>query len=214
MIKEKEREVEKKEKTREAQELKAEPKIEQELEKEELIEKPRITREIIEKQEQLESWKPKTELGKQVKNAKIKDIEEIFQKNYKIFESQIIDLLLPNLESDLINIGQSKGKFGGGKRRPWRQTQRKTAEGNVPTFACMIVVGDKNGHVGLGYGKAKETVPAKQKALRTAKLNLIKIKRGCGSFSCTCSEQHSIPFKTETNLPPLLTIPSTSITIS
>lgn len=112
-------------------------------------------------------------------------------------EPGIVDTLLPGLESDLINIGQAKGKFGGGKRRPWRQTQKKTNEGNVPTFACMTVVGDKNGRVGIGYGKAKETVPAKKKALYDAKQNIIKVNRGCGSFDCTCSEKHSIPFKVE-----------------
>jgi len=149
------------------------------------------------RQRELENWSPKSVLGKKVVEGKIKDVEEIFDENLKILEPEIIDTLLPNTESDLINIGQSKGKFGGGKRRAWKQTQKKTAEGNVPTFACMSVVGDKNGHVGLGYGKAKETLPAKQKALRDAKINLIRVRRGCGSFDCTCSESHSIPFKVE-----------------
>jgi small subunit ribosomal protein S5 len=31
--------------------------------------------------------------------------------------------------------------------------------------------------------------------LRNAKLNIMKIKRGCGSFDCNCSESHSIPFE-------------------
>ncbi|MCL6500722.1 MAG: 30S ribosomal protein S5 [Candidatus Pacearchaeota archaeon] len=145
----------------------------------------------------LTGWNPKTKLGRDVKSGKIKDIDEIFEKNLRILEAQIVDFLIPKLESDLINIGQAKGKFGGGKRRPWRQTQKKSAEGNVPSFACMVVVGDKKGHVGVGYGKAKETVPAKQKALARAKLNLIKVKRGCGAFDCTCKEPHSIPFTVE-----------------
>lgn len=142
-------------------------------------------------------WVPKTQLGRDVVAGKIKDVEEIFSNNQKIFESEVVDKLLPNLESDLINIGQAKGKFGGGKRRPWRQTQKKTAEGNVPTFSCLVVVGDKNGHVGLGLGRAKETIPAKEKAITQAKLNILSIKRGCGSFNCTCSEKHSIPFQVQ-----------------
>ena len=147
--------------------------------------------------QELMDWTPKTVLGKEVHEKKVKNVEEIFERNLKILEPQIMDTLIPNMESELIKIGQSKGKFGGGKRRAWKQTQKKTAEGNVPTFACMTVVGDKNGHVGLGYGKAKETLPAKQKALQRAKLNIIKIRRGCGSFDCTCSEPHSIPFQVE-----------------
>lgn len=140
-------------------------------------------------------WVPKTKLGKLVKEGKIKDIDEIFEKGLPIMEAGIVDTLLPGLESDLILIGQAKGKFGGGKRRAWRQTQKKTAEENVPSFACMTVIGDGKGHVGLGYGKAKETLPAREKAMRNAKLGITRIERGCGSFDCACSEKHSIPLK-------------------
>ena len=105
-----------------------------------------------------------------------------------------MDSLL-NLKTDLILIGQAKGKFGGGKRRAWRQTQKKTQEGNIPTFSSMAIVGDENEHIGVGIGKAKETLPARDKAIRKAKLNIIKIKRKCSSFDCSCSEPHTIPFK-------------------
>jgi len=158
------------------------------------IQKIREERLIETQRQQLENWKPKTELGKLVKEKKITKIEEIL--NHKILEPEIADTLL-NLNSELLNIGQSKGKFGGGKRRAWRQTQRKTAEGNVPTFSCMCVVGNNEGIVGIGYGKSKETLPARSKALRKAKLDIIKIKRGCGSFDCTCGEPHSVPFIVE-----------------
>jgi len=141
-----------------------------------------------------ESWSPKTKLGKDVKAGKIKNIDDILNKNNKILEEGIIDYLLI-VKSDLISIGQAKGKFGGGKRRAWRQTQRKTKEGNVLTFSSMAVVGDENGHVGIGVGKAKETLPARDKAIRKAKLNLIKVQRACAGFDCSCSELHSIPFE-------------------
>lgn len=146
--------------------------------------------------EVLAAWEPKTKLGEDVKNKKVKDIDEILDKNMKIFEPEIVDSLL-NVKSDLISIGQSKGKFGGGKRRAWRQTQRKTKEGNVPSFSTMAVVGDENGHVGIGSGKAKETLPARDKATRKAKLNLIKINRACAAFDCACSELHTIPFEVD-----------------
>lgn len=142
----------------------------------------------------LEEWKPKTELGRKVKAGKIKNIDEVIDKS--ILEDQVIDLLV-QLETDLLLIGQSKGKFGGGKRRAWKQTQRKTMEGNNPSFTTAVVVGDKNGHVGLGFGKSKETLPSKVKALRMAKLNLIKVTRGCGSFDCLCEEGHTVPFIVE-----------------
>jgi len=162
------------------------------------VEKTReeIREEMIEEQkrEALDSWRPKTLLGKFVKDKKIKNIDEILGK--RILEEQIIDTLL-KLDSDLLLLGQSKGKFGGGKRRAWKQTQRKTMEGNVPTFSCGVIVGDKNGHVGVGFGKAKETLPAREKAIRKAKLNVIKITRGCASFDCLCDEEHTVPFTVE-----------------
>jgi small subunit ribosomal protein S5 len=141
------------------------------------------------------TWVPKTELGKKVKAGEIKSIEEIFQENKKIMESEIIDMLIPNLGQELLFVGQSKGKFGGGKRSIWRQTQKKTKEGNKPKFSTVIVVGNKDGFFGIGRGKAKETMPAREKALRKAKLNLMSIRRGCGAWACGCKEHHTIPFK-------------------
>lgn len=140
------------------------------------------------------SWAPKTKLGRDVKEGRIKNIDEILDKKMKILESEIVDSLL-SVKSDLISIGQSKGKFGGGKRRAWRQTQKKTKEGNVPTFSAFAVVGDENGHIGVGDGEAKETLPARDKAIRKAKLNIIKAERGCSGFDCSCSEKHTVPFK-------------------
>ena len=144
----------------------------------------------------VEIWDPKTKLGQEVKSGKIIDIDEILDNNRKILEPEIVDSLL-NLKSDLISIGQAKGKFGGGKRRAWRQTQRKTKEGNIPTFSTMAVVGDENGHIGIGSGRSKETLPARDKAIRKAKLNIIKIVRGDGSFDSIGGGNTSIPFKVE-----------------
>lgn len=141
----------------------------------------------------LSDWKPKTELGRKVKDREIMDIDKILDNSLRILEPEIVDSLL-DLEQDLLLIGQSKGKFGGGSRRVFRQTQKKTREGNKPKFSTMAVVGDNNGHVGLGFGKAKETVPAREKAIRKAKLNIFKIRRGCGSWECGCKTPHSIPF--------------------
>ena len=35
----------------------------------------------------------------------------------------------PNLSTDLLMVYQSKGKFGGGSKRIFKQTQKKTQEG-------------------------------------------------------------------------------------
>lgn len=145
----------------------------------------------------MDSWKPKTEVGRKVKSGDITNVDKILDGGNKILEVEIVDALLPTLQSDLLLIGQSKGKFGGGQRRVFRQTQKKTKEGNKPSFATYSVVGDEHGHIGLGYGKSRETVPAREKATRKAKLSLFKIRRGCGSWQCSCGQPHSVPFKVE-----------------
>lgn len=143
----------------------------------------------------LDLWKPKTELGKKVKAGEIKDICQVLSAGKKIMEKEIVEALLPELESDFLLIGQAKGKFGGGKRRMFKQTQKKSREGNKPHFSCMAVVGNRNGYVGVGLGSSKDTLPSREKSVRNAKLNIIQISRGCGSWACGCKEPHSIPFE-------------------
>ncbi len=142
----------------------------------------------------ISGWEPKTKLGKEVKDGNIKNINEILDKKRKILESEIVDSLI-TVKTELVNIGQSKGKFGGGKRRIWRQTQRKTKEGNIPKFSTLAIVGDENGHVGVGTGKSKETLPAREKSIRKAKIDIIKIKRDCSGFDCSCDNLHTVPLK-------------------
>jgi small subunit ribosomal protein S5 len=184
----------------EQKEVKEEKQKEKEFEQQQKEKKSKkeMTREERAKEEikeRIASWIPKTKIGKLVKGKKLTDLDEILEK-YKILEPEIVDSLL-DLDSELLAMGQAKGKFGGGKRRAWRQTQKKTAEGNVPSFSASVVVGNKKGYVGLGFGKAKETLPARSKAIRHAKLNIFKVVRGCGSFDCICNEKHSIPFKVQ-----------------
>ena len=196
-----EKQLEEMEKIEEAREKAEDEKVSKEADKrfkaeEGRSENIRLTREerfAREAQEKLNSWVPKTELGRMVRAGKYKNIDEVLDEGRKIMEPEIVDLLIPNLTTDTLFIGQAKGKFGGGKRRAFRQTQKKTKEGNVLTFGVMAVVGDGKGHVGIGYGRAAETLPAKEKAIRKAKLAVMKVNRGCASFDCSCNEPHSIP---------------------
>ena len=143
-----------------------------------------------------ETWIPKTELGRKVQSKEIVDIDEILGRGLRLFEPEIVDLLLEP-ETELLLIGQAKGKFGGGQRRVFRQTQKKTREGNKPRFTTLAIIGDKNGHIGIGCGKAKETVLAREKAIRKAKLGVFLIRRGSGSWDSRSEEPHSIPFAVE-----------------
>jgi small subunit ribosomal protein S5 len=48
-------------------------------------------------------------------------------------------------------------------------------------FTALVVVGDKNGHVGFGTGKAQEVPDAIRKAVEDAKKNLIEVPRVLGT---------------------------------
>lgn len=184
-------------------ETKNEPKDLVEATPEEVVElEQKLPEEVVlenkEEKQHFAAWNPKTKLGKSVRDGNEKNFDRILSEGKKILEPEIVDTLL-NLESDLILIGQAKGKFGGGKRRAWRQTQKKTQEGNVLSFSAMAVVGDRKGHVGVGFGRSKETLPSREKALRNAKLGIVRINLGFESpeLESRDSEPHTVPFKVQ-----------------
>jgi small subunit ribosomal protein S5 len=145
--------------------------------------------------EAVKAWKPKTSLGKKVVSGEVNDLGAVLDRGEKILEAEIVDMLIPNLQNDLLLIGQARGKFGGGQRRVFKTTQKKTKKGNKPKFSTCAVVGNADGFVGIGFGKSIETVPSRDKAIKRAKLNIMKIRRGCGSWKCNCGEPHSIPYQ-------------------
>src|SRR3989338_6454737 len=153
--------------------------VEDKLEEEKIIIEDEVIKEkvAVEKRHTAfdkESWKPKTSLGMKVKSGEIDNIEYILDNRLRILEHEIVDALMPNLVIDLLFVGQSKGKFGGGQKRVFRQTQKKTQEGNKPHFGTVAVLWNGDGYIGIGYGKSKETVPAREKATKNAKQNIVK----------------------------------------
>ncbi|MFH1520655.1 MAG: 30S ribosomal protein S5 [Candidatus Micrarchaeota archaeon] len=128
-----------------------------------------------------ESWQPKTILGTKVKNGEITTLEEVLDTGKPILESEMIDVLLPDMESENLLI---------------KTTQRVTDSGKRSKFRVVAVIGDKKGHVGLGVGKSDELKPAIDYAVRDAKKHMISIRIGCGSWECKCAFNHSVPSKT------------------
>lgn len=128
-----------------------------------------------------ELWDPKTTIGKMVKSGEISSLEQIFLLGKPIIEPEIIDVLLPNLESETLEVSS---------------TQRVTDSGKRTQFRVIVVIGDRNGHVGIGVGKCEEIKPALEFAIRDAKKNVISVLSGCGSWECRCQLKHSLPQKT------------------
>lgn len=142
-------------------------------------------------------WKPKTTLGKEVSAGAITSIDEILQSGRKILEPEITDRLVPGLQSELILIGGRKGKGGGIQRIPVRITATMHRSGRKFKSNAFAIVGDENGLIGIAKASSRESREAIKKAINKAKTNVIRIKRGCGSWECGCGEEHSIPYRTE-----------------
>ncbi|MHA1213879.1 MAG: 30S ribosomal protein S5 [Candidatus Hodarchaeales archaeon] len=130
----------------------------------------------------LESWIPRTKVGQMVKDGTITSIYDIFRDNLKLDDVFIVDLLVPNLTETVLDVGR---------------VQRQTDAGRKTLFVATAGVGNKNGIVGVAQAKAAGVGTAIRNAIILAKLNIVPVKRGCGSWECTCSNPHSIPFQVE-----------------
>jgi len=79
-------------------------------------------------------------------------------------------------------LAQEAVKFGIEGEHPLEDTVVKVFRsakvvkgGRRFSFAALVVVGDRNGTVGIGYGKANEVPPAVEKGVKDAKKNLHNI---------------------------------------
>jgi len=73
--------------------------------------------------------------------------------------------------------------------------QKQTDAGERSRFRAIVAVGNSDGLIGLGAGKAPRVRNAIEKGIRDAKMNVFPIRRGCGSWECGCGEPHTLPFK-------------------
>ena len=145
-------------------------------------EERRELREKTRKEKELSDWIPKTETGKLVKEGKIENYNQLLSRNLPVLEPEIIDFLIPNLQEKVIEI---------------RKTTKVRRSGRQFSFRAAVLIGDGQEFIGLGIAKDKERWPAARKATNAAKLNLIKVRKGSGSWESTSNIKHSLPFKVE-----------------
>jgi len=125
-------------------------------------------------------WIPKTSIGKMVVSGEINSMEEILSKGLRIQEAGIVKKLLPDLKTEVIDVGI---------------IQKMTPNGQSTRFRAIVAAGNENGWLGIGMGKSKQMRIAIEKANNAAYLNVSPVKLGCGSWECRCDQKHSIPFK-------------------
>lgn len=128
----------------------------------------------------LSEWTPKTKLGRIVLAGELSTLGDALRTGLPIREPEIVDILLPETEDEVLDVNM---------------VQRMTDSGRRVNFVITCIVGNKDGFAGLGRARGREVGPSIRRAIDNAKLNVIEIKRGCGSWECGCQRAHSLPFK-------------------
>lgn len=74
-----------------------------------------------------------------------------------------------------------------------KPVQKQTRAGQRTRFKAIVVIGDSEGHVGLGIKTSKEVATAIRAAIIIAKLSVLPIRRGY--WGTNLGAPHSLPTK-------------------
>jgi len=122
---------------------------------------------------------PLTKLGRLVQQGKIRKLEDIFLYSMPIKEHQIVEFFLgAALKDEVMKI---------------MPVQKQTRAGQRTRFKAFVVVGDQNGHVGLGVKCAKEVATAIRGAITLAKTSVVPVRRGY--WGNKIGKPHTVPTK-------------------
>ena len=74
-----------------------------------------------------------------------------------------------------------------------KPVQKQTRAGQRTRFKAVVVIGDSEGHIGLGIKTSKEVATAIRAAITIAKLAVLPVRRGY--WGTNLGEPHSLPVK-------------------
>ena len=74
-----------------------------------------------------------------------------------------------------------------------KPVQKQTRAGQRTRFKAIVIIGDSDGHVGLGIKTSKEVATAIRAAIIVAKLSVVPIRRGY--WGANLGAPHSLPCK-------------------
>jgi len=122
---------------------------------------------------------PCTKLGRLVQAGKIQSLEQIYLFSLSIKEADIVDYFLKDkLKDEVMKI---------------MPVQKQTAAGQRTRFKAFVVVGDNDGHLGLGQKCSREVSGAIKGAITDAKLRVIPVRRGY--WGNRLGAPHTVPCK-------------------
>lgn len=124
-----------------------------------------------------EKWIPVTKLGRLVKAGHIGRVEEIYLHSLPIKEHQIVEHFV-TMKDEVMKI---------------MPVQKQTRAGQRTRFKAFVVVGDSDGHVGLGVKCSKEVATAIRGAIIVAKLSVVPVRRGY--WGNKIGKPHTVPMK-------------------
>jgi len=114
-----------------------------------------------------------------VKERFIKKLEEIYLFSLPIKEYQIVDFFLTGkIKDEVMKI---------------MPVQKQTRAGQRTRFKAFVIVGDSDGHVGLGVKVAKEVATAIRGGIIQAKLAIVPVRRGY--WGNKIGTPHTVPTK-------------------
>ena len=127
-------------------------------------------------------WTPRTRLGRMVQDGDVTSMEQALDTGLPLKEPELVDQLLPGLDDEVLDINM---------------VQRMTDSGRRVKFRCVVAIGNRDGFLGYAEARDDQVGSAIQKAIDVAKLNIISVDRGSGSWEDSAGGVNSLTRKAE-----------------
>jgi small subunit ribosomal protein S5 len=127
-----------------------------------------------------DGWEPMTRLGRMVRDGDVGSMAQALDTGLPLKEPEIVDQLLPGMDDEVLDINM---------------VQRMTDSGRRVKFRCVVAVGNRDGYLGYAEARDDQVGSAIQKAIQVAKLNVISVDRGSGSWEDSAGGVNSLTRK-------------------
>ncbi|QLG63339.1 30S ribosomal protein S5 [Halorarum salinum] len=124
-----------------------------------------------------DGWEPRTRLGRKVQDGEVSSMDQALASGLPLKEPEIVDQLLGSMDDEVLDINM---------------VQRMTDSGRRVKFRCVCAIGNRDGYLGYAEARDDQVGGAIQKAIEVAKLNIIRVDRGSGSWEDSAGGVNSL----------------------